>query len=155
MAQLSAGLLLYRWREDQLQVLLAHPGGPFFAHKDAGAWSIPKGAPEPGEALLDAAQRELVEETGITPRAPFLPLAPCRLKSGKLVHAWAFEGDADPACVHSNTFELEWPPRSGSKQRFPEVDRAAFFDVSTALQMINAGQRGFIEELARRLRADV
>ncbi len=151
MAQTSAGLLMYRKREGRLEVLLVHPGGPFFARKDDGAWSIPKGIAADDEELLEAAQREFGEETGLEPHGPYLLLAPCRLKSGKVVHGWAFEGDADPEAIRSNEFELEWPPRSGRRQRFPEVDRAAFFDVPTAGRKINAAQRGFIDELARRV----
>lgn len=150
MPQVSAGLLLFRHHAGVLEVLLAHPGGPFFARKDDGAWSIPKGLVDAGEDLLHAARRELAEETGFNPAGPFLPLAPCTLKSGKVVHAWACEADVDPAAARSNTFELEWPPRSGRVQHFPEIDRVAYFDVATALRKINAAQRGFVEELARR-----
>ena len=114
------------------EVLLAHPGGPFWKYKDDGGWMIPKGEVEPGEDFLAAAMREFNEETGLTPAEPFLALGQVRHKSGKTVHAWAFQGDCDRAQLRSNTFELEWPPKSGLKQEFPEIDRAAFFDLSTA-----------------------
>jgi len=148
MPRLSAGLLMYRVRDGAVQVLLAHPGGPFFRSKDEGAWSIPKGEPNPGEDLLVAAQREFEEETGIRPAGPFLPLKPIQQKGGKIVHAWAFAGDCDPAAVRSNTFAMEWPPKSGRQQEFPEIDRAEFFDLATARKKIKAGQEAFLEELA-------
>jgi predicted NUDIX family NTP pyrophosphohydrolase len=153
MARISAGLLMYRLRAGTLEVLLAHPGGPLFARKDEGAWTIPKGLVEAGEDLLQAAQREFEEETGVEPRGPYLPLTHCKLKAGKIVHAWAFAGDMDPAALRSNTFELEWPPRSGRTQRFHEIDRVAFFDADSALNKINSGQRGFVEELSRLLQS--
>jgi predicted NUDIX family NTP pyrophosphohydrolase len=149
MPRISAGLLLYRVKDGQLQVLLAHPGGPFFTKKDNGAWTIPKGEIEAGEELLDAAQREFEEETGVKPCGPYVPLAPIRQKGGKIVHAWAFQGDCDPALLVSNTFTMEWPPKSGRQQEFPEMDRAEFFDIATAKQKIKAGQEGLIEELER------
>lgn len=147
MPRVSAGLLMYRIQEGQLQVLLAHPGGPFFRNKDDGAWSIPKGEIEPGEDLLEAAKREFEEETGVTPSGPFTALTPVKQKGGKIVHAWAFEGDCDPGAVVSNCFTMEWPPRSGRRIEFPEVDRADFFDPSAAKRKIKAGQEALLEEL--------
>ena len=148
MPRLSAGLLTYRIKDGVTQVLLAHPGGPFFVNKDAGVWSIPKGEPETDEDLLVTAQREFEEETGIKPSGPFVPLKPIKQKGGKVVHAWAFEGDCDPASVKSNTFTMEWPPHSGRQQEFPEIDRAEWFDLATARKKIKAGQEALIEELA-------
>jgi predicted NUDIX family NTP pyrophosphohydrolase len=142
----SAGLLLYR-RHDGLQVLLVHPGGPFWAGRDAGAWSIPKGEIAPDEDPLAAALRELREETGFTASPPFVPLTPVKQRGGKLVRAWAAEGDADPAALVSNTFEMTWPPRSGRKQAFPEADRAAWFPLAEARRRILAGQAPLIDEL--------
>jgi predicted NUDIX family NTP pyrophosphohydrolase len=152
MPRVSAGLLMYRFKDDTMEVLLAHPGGPFFQKKDDGAWSIPKGEPEPGEDLLAAAQREFEEETGLKPAGTFLPLKPIQQKGGKVVHAWAFQGDCDPNAIRSNTFTMEWPPRSGRQAEFPEIDRAEFFDLSTARKKIKAGQEALIEELASVLR---
>ncbi|MCB9579607.1 MAG: NUDIX domain-containing protein [Polyangiaceae bacterium] len=149
--KLSAGLLMYRRHHGALQVLLVHPGGPLWKNKDDGAWSIPKGLPEAGEELLAAAQREFREETGIAPDQPYLPLGKVTQKSGKVVHAWAFEGDCDPGGITSNTFEMEWPPRSGKSATFPEVDRADFFDVETARKKINAAQSRFLDELLRQV----
>ncbi len=134
-----------------LEVLLVHPGGPFFAKKDLGAWSIPKGEVETGEDHLEAARREFFEELGMRAMPPFLELTSVKQKGGKTVHAWAFAGDCDPATVASNTFVMEWPPRSGKQVEFPEVDRAEFFDVEAAKRKINAGQVALVEELARRL----
>jgi predicted NUDIX family NTP pyrophosphohydrolase len=152
MGKLSAGLLMYRLREGRLQVLLVHPGGPFWAKKDAGAWSIPKGEVAEGEDLLSAAQREFHEELGFRAEGVFVALSPIQQKGGKTVHAWAIEGDCDPAAVHSNTFKMEWPPRSGRMAEFPEVDRAEFFDLPTARTKINAGQAALLDELAGQLR---
>lgn len=146
MPRLSAGLLMYRKKGSELQVLLVHPGGPFFAKKDDGAWSIPKGEVAEGEELLATACREFEEETGIKPTGPFRELAPVKLKSGKVVHAWAFEGDCDPAAIRSNTFMIEWPPRSGRQQEFPEIDRAAFFALDEAVRKVNPAQRPLLEE---------
>ena len=148
MSRLSAGLLMYRIRNGAVQVLLAHPGGPFFRNKDAGSWSIPKGEPAAGEDLLATAQREFTEETGIHPAGPFLPLRPVKQKGGKLVHAWAFQGDCDPQAIRSNTFSIEWPPKSGRQAQFPEIDRAEFLDLNAAQKKIKAGQEGLIVELA-------
>ena len=148
-SRVSAGLLMYRRDEGGLQVLLVHPGGPFFRDKDEGAWSIPKGEVGPSEEPLDAAVREFAEETGTAPTGPYLSLAPVEQKGGKTVHAWAFEGDCDPAATRCNTFTMEWPPRSGRQVEFPEVDRAAFFGPEEARRKINAGQATLIDELER------
>ncbi|MBV8508806.1 MAG: NUDIX domain-containing protein, partial [Xanthobacteraceae bacterium] len=129
-AEISAGILVYRETNGALEVLLAHPGGPFWARKDEGAWTIPKGLVEPGADLLATAQREFTEETGFVADGPFVPLAPVRQSSGKIVHAFACRGDVDAAKLISNTFEIEWPPRSGRRRQFPEVDRAAWFDLA-------------------------
>lgn len=147
MPRLSAGLLMYRIKDGAIQVLLAHPGGPYFRNKDDGDWSIPKGEPGPGEDLFVTAQREFEEETGLKPAGTFVPLKPVKQKGGKIVHAWAFAGDCDPAAIHSNTFTMEWPPRSGQQQDFPEIDRAEFFDLDTARRKIKSGQVGLIDEL--------
>src|ERR1700732_1225270 len=124
MPRVSAGLLMYRMKEGSLQVLLAHPGGPFYRNKDDGAWSIPKGEIEPGEDLLEGAKREFAEEIGVMPNGPFIALKPVKQKGGKIIHAWSFEGDCEPGAIVSNTFTLEWPPRSGRHMEFPEIDRA-------------------------------
>jgi predicted NUDIX family NTP pyrophosphohydrolase len=142
----SAGLLLYRVR-DQLEVFLVHPGGPFWAKKDAGAWSIPKGEIGEDEDPLQAAVREFTEETGFTVSGPFHPLRPIRQAGGKVVHAWAVEGDCDPAALRSNLFSMMWPPKSSRVQEFPEVDRAAWFNLAEARGRILAGQVGFLDEL--------
>jgi predicted NUDIX family NTP pyrophosphohydrolase len=147
MPRVSAGLLMYCIYDGMLQVLLAHPGGPFFKNKDEGTWTIPKGEVKPGEDLLEAAKREFNEETGLTPTGPFIALTPVRQKGGKLVHAWAFEGNCDPSAIVSNTFTLEWPPRSGRQTEFPEIDRADFFDVAAAKLKIKSGQEALIDEL--------
>ncbi len=152
MPRTSAGLLMYRVKNGVLEVLLAHPGGPFFQHKDEGAWTIPKGEPEPGEELFSAAQREFEEETGIAPRGSFMALHPIQQKGGKIVHAWAFEGDCDPATIRSNLVSMEWPPKSGRQIEFPEIDRAAFFDLATARKKIKARQDALIDELAELLK---
>uniref|UniRef100_A0A7C3Z4A8 NUDIX domain-containing protein n=1 Tax=Desulfobacca acetoxidans TaxID=60893 RepID=A0A7C3Z4A8_9BACT len=151
MSNQSAGLLLFRRRDGRLEVLLVHPGGPFYAHKDAGVWSVPKGEHDPAEDPLAAAQREFTEETGFRATGPFFPLTPLKQKSGKLVQAFACEGDADPQQLRSNTFSLEWPPHSGNLKEFPEVDQAAWFPLAKAMEKIHPGQVGFLEELARLL----
>ena len=148
MPRTSAGLLMYRTKDGVLQVLLAHPGGPYFVKKDDGAWSIPKGEPDTDEDLLVTAQREFEEETGVKPSGPLILLKPIQQKGGTIVHAWAFEGDCDTAAIKSNTFTIEWPPKSGRQQEFPEIDRAEFFDLATARKKIKAGQEALIEELA-------
>ena len=147
MAKQSAGILLYRQVGIQLQVFLVHPGGPFFKNKNEGAWSIPKGEFLDDEDALTAAKREFAEETGQAVAGNFIPLSPITLKSGKKVFAWALEGDIDHESIVSNLFEIEWPPKSGKKQSFPEVDRAAWFDLETAKLKINRAQVGLIEEL--------
>ena len=147
MPRLSAGLLMYRIKDGAIQVLLAHPGGSYFVNKDEGDWSIPKGEPGPDEDLFLTAQREFGEETGLKPIGPFAPLKPVKQKGGKVVHAWAFEGDCDPANIRSNTFTMEWPPKSGQQQTFPEIDRAEFFHLETARRKIKFGQVGLIDEL--------
>ena len=146
----SAGILVFR-RNKGLEVLLAHPGGPYWRGKDEGAWSIPKGQVESGD-LLACAKREFNEETGLTAVGDFVSLKPIRQNSGKTVHAFALEGDYDLAGFSSNEFEMEWPPRSGKTQRFPEIDRIDYFKLATARRKILPAQRPFIEELARRLR---
>jgi predicted NUDIX family NTP pyrophosphohydrolase len=138
---------MYRRRPGGVEVLLVHPGGPFFRHRDVGAWSIPKGEVMPGEDLLDAARREFSEETGVAPEGVFLPLKPIRQKGGKIVHAWAVEGDLDPDAVRSNTMRLEFPPRSGKFITVPEVDRAGFFAIEDALLRINSAQSALVREL--------
>jgi predicted NUDIX family NTP pyrophosphohydrolase len=140
---------MYRIYDGKLQMLLAHPGGPFFKNKDDGAWSIPKGEIEPGEDLLEAAKREFEEETGVAPTGPFTALRPVKQKGGKIVHAWAFEGNCDPTAIVSNSFAMEWPPKSGRQLEFPEIDRANFFDVAAARRKIKAGQEALIDELQR------
>ena len=147
----SAGIVLYRRRADALEVLLVHPGGPYWRGKDDGAWTIPKGHIDPGEEALDAAVRELREETGIAATGPFITLSPIRQKAGKRVSAFACEGDCDPDAIVSNTFEMEWPPRSGRMQAFPEVDRARWFTLEAAREKINPAQFALIEELGSRL----
>lgn len=137
---------MYRIQDGKLQVLLAHPGGPLFKNKDDDAWTIPKGEIEPGEDLLEAAKREFQEETGVTPTGPFTALTPIKQKGGKIVHAWAFKGDCDPSAIVSNTFTLEWPPRSGRLMEFPEIDRADFFDIAEASRKIKAAQMALVEE---------
>jgi len=152
MAQRSAGLLLYRRRQRGIEVLLVHPGGPFWARKDEGAWSIPKGEHGPGEDPLAAARREFAEETGATaPAGEFVALGAFRQSSGKIVEAWAVEGDFDPAALKSNAFTLEWPPRSGRMREVPEVDRAGWFAPEEAARKVLKGQRPILEALLQRL----
>lgn len=144
----SAGILLYRYHQKTLEVLLVHPGGPFYARKDAGAWTIPKGEPDAAEEdLLLVARREFEEETGMPVEGTFIKLSPVRQKGGKLVHAWALESDFDVNMLKSNSFEMPWPPKSGKMQSFPEIDKAAWFNVPEALTKILAAQGAFIEEL--------
>jgi predicted NUDIX family NTP pyrophosphohydrolase len=149
MPERSAGLLLYRRAGDRMEVLLVHPGGPYWASKDLGAWSIPKGAIDPGEDPLAAARREFTEETGCVPPATSLvPLGDFRQPSRKIVTAFAAAGDFDVAAFRSNTFEMEWPPRSGQHAEFPEADRAAWFGLEEARERINRGQRPILTALA-------
>ena len=136
-----------RLKQSQIEVFLVHPGGPFWKNKDDGAWTITKGEVDPGEDLLAAAIREFNEETGFTATEPFHSLGEVRQKSGKRVHAWAFMGEWDPARIRSNTFEIEWPPKSGRHQQFPEVDRAEFFELSVARQKILGSELPFLDRL--------
>jgi predicted NUDIX family NTP pyrophosphohydrolase len=151
MPKQSAGLLLFRRTGLQVEVLLVHPGGPFWAKKDEGAWSIPKGEFAEGEDPLDAARREFEEETGRAISGDSLPLTPVRQAGGKTVHAWAIESDFDVATLKSNTFSMEWPPRSGRHQEFPEIDRACWFSLPDARRKILNGQEPLLLELERRL----
>jgi predicted NUDIX family NTP pyrophosphohydrolase len=151
MPKTSAGLLVYRLREGRLEVLLVHPGGPFWARKDLGAWSIPKGEFAEPEEPLAAAIREFQEETGALIEGSFLPLPPRKQPGGKTVQAWAVEGDLDPRQIWSNTFLLEWPKGSGRRKEFPEVDRAEWFGIPEAKRRILAGQVGFLDDLCERL----
>ena len=148
----SAGILLFR-RRGAIEVLLAHPGGPFWARRDAGAWTLPKGEIDAGEDPLAAARREFREETGADAAGTALPLAPLRQKSGKTIVAWAVEGDLDPASLVSNLFSMEWPPGSGKLAEFPEVDRVEWFGIDAARAKIHPGQAPFLDELVARLRA--
>jgi predicted NUDIX family NTP pyrophosphohydrolase len=148
--QVSAGVLAFRCRPE-LEVLLAHPGGPFWAKKDAGAWTIPKGLVEPGDELIAAARREFTEETSLVAQGDMIELAPVVQKSGKLVHAFALEADFDISQFVSNTFALEWPPKSGRQQSFPEIDRIAYFTLPMAKQKIIAYQLPLLAELERRI----
>jgi predicted NUDIX family NTP pyrophosphohydrolase len=153
-ARNSAGLLLFRTGVSGVELLLVHPGGPFWARKDAGSWSVAKGEAEgPAEqaSLLDVARREFFEETGFAPDGEFIPLGSIRQRSGKLVHVWAVRGDFDPAKLVSNAFHIEWPKGSGKWRSFPEVDRAAWFDVDTARSKILKGQLPFLDRLLERL----
>ena len=147
MPKISAGLLMFRRRADGLQVLLVHPGGPLWAKRDDGYWTIPKGEIDPGEELLTAAKREFEEETGGKASGPFIPLSPVTQKSGKIVHAWAVEGDMDTTLLKSNDFSMEWPKKSGKWKQFPEIDRGEFFDLPAARRKIKAAQAPFLDEL--------
>ena len=150
MAKKSAGLLMFRRSPDgQLQVLLVHPGGPFWAKKDLGAWSIPKGEYDDSEDPLEAAKREFVEETGFAVSGAFLPLGSSKQASGKTVSVWAFESDVDPAALVSNEFEMEWPPKSGRKASFVEIDRAGWFSLGEAREKLAKGQVGFLDALQK------
>jgi len=151
MPKTSAGLLMYRRRRGGVEVFLVHPGGPFWAKKDAGAWSIPKGEYAAGDDPLEAARREFEEETGMAPEGEFAELGSVKQAGGKTVTAWAFEGDCDPEAIRSNTFTMEWPPKSGRQQEFPEVDRAGWFDLRTAEEKILKGQLGFLRRLGELL----
>src|ERR1700722_488027 len=146
-AKTSAGLLMHRERDGQIEVLLVHLGGPFWKNKDHGAWFVPKGETNPGEDLLDTAKREFQEETGLVPHGDFVPLGSVKHKSGKIVHAWAFGGNCDPASLKSNTFEMEWPPKSGRMATFPEIDRAGFFTFEAAREKMNPAEFEFLHRL--------
>lgn len=147
----SAGLLMYRVSDGRLQVLIVHPGGPYWRKKDAGSWFVPKGEIEPGEEELAAAQREFQEETGLVAAGKFLDLGEVTQKSGKRVRAWAFAGDCDPEAIVSNTFSMEWPPKSGRMQSFPEIDRAMFVTAVEAREKLNPAEYAFVERLRAEL----
>lgn len=151
MPKISSGLILYRIREHKLEVLLVHPGGPIWAKKDEGAWSIPKGEIKQGEDMLFAAKREFEEEVGGYPDGEFLTLGSITQKGGKIVHAWAFKGDYDVKSIKSNTFKMEWPPKSGKEAEFPEIDRAEFFEIEEAKRKINAAQIELLVRLKERV----
>jgi len=153
MPKRSAGLLMFRRSGDGLHVLLVHPGGPFWKNKDLGAWTIPKGEHDADEEALASAAREFREETGIEPRGPFIQLTPVKQAGGKVVEAWAFEGDADATAIRSNTFSIEWPRGSGRFQDFPEVDRAEWFSLDDARRKILRGQAPLLEELASKFQS--
>ena len=148
----SAGILMYRMMQGNLEVFLVHPGGPFWKGKESGAWSIPKGEFSDDEEALAAAKREFREETGTTVSGEFIELKTIRQKGGKLVYAWAVEGDLDAGQIVSNTFRQEWPYKSGKWQNFPEVDKAAWFEVETAREKINPGQTGLLDDLLIKLK---
>ena len=154
MTRRSAGLVMYRIRGRQLEVFLVHPGGPFWANKDKGAWAIPKGQMDDGEGALTAARREFQEETGFVAEGKFLELGTIRQLSGKLVDAWAFEGDCDPGELRSNTCRMEWPPRSQRMIEVPEVDRGEWFGVDAAWESILESQRPFLTTLCAELGCD-
>ena len=154
MAKVSGGLVMYRVRDGKLEVLLVHLGGPFWAKKDEGAWFIPKGEIAAGEDEFSAAKREFEEETGFKAEGTFIALGNIRHKSGKTVHAWAFEGSCDPGAIKSNTFSMEWPPRSGKKREFPEVDRAGWFTLEAARSKIHRDEFELLERLDKNLRRD-
>lgn len=147
----SAGLLMYRRAKGTIECFIVHPGGPFWKNKDEGAWSIPKGEVEKGEELLETAQREFKEETGLTAHGPFIPLESVTLKSGKCIHAWAFEGDWLGILATSSYVIMEWPKGSGKKHRFPEVDKAGFFTTQIAKKKLNGTQTEFIDRLLEKL----
>lgn len=147
----SAGLVVWRRGPAGPEVLLVHPGGPYWRGKDEAGWSIPKGLVEGGEDLLTAARREFAEELGIGVEGPFAPLAPCKLPGGKIVQAWLVEADLDLSELRSNAFQIEWPPKSGRTQAFPEVDQAAYVPAETARRKIHRGQQPILEEALRRI----
>lgn len=151
MAKLSAGLLPFRKLRDQVEVFLVHPGGPFWAKKDEGSWSLPKGEYTQGEDPLEAAKREFTEETGFHAKGPFVPLGESKQPGGKLITAWAVEADLDETAIKSNAFSMEWPPMSGNTQEFPEVDRAEWFSLRRAKVKILKGQVPFLERLGEKL----
>ena len=150
-AKTSAGILLYRSPLSRPEVLLVHPGGPFWAKRDLGAWSVPKGEVDADEDLLEAAKREFFEETGHRVGGTFIELAAVRQPSGKVVHAWAVEGEIDAASIVSNTFAIEWPPKSGKMRQFPEIDRAEWFALAEAREKILAGQRPLLDQLIKKI----
>ena len=150
----SAGILLYRMLNDALEVFLVHPGGPYWAKKDEGAWSVPKGEFEAGDDPLDSAKREFCEETGFDINGYFIELTPLKQPSGKVVYVWAVEGNLDATSIKSNMFSMEWPPRSGKDQEFPEVDQGGWFTLKQAREKLLAGQRGFLEQLQNKLGMD-
>jgi predicted NUDIX family NTP pyrophosphohydrolase len=154
LAKLSAGILMFRKRDSTLQVLLVHPGGPFWRNKDAGAWSIPKGEYSEGENPLAAARREFQEETGLEAQGEFIPLGQIKQPGGKVITAWAMQGDCSPAAIRSNLFSIEWPPKSGRQQEFPEIDRADWFSLRDAQTRIIKGQAGFLDELVLKTATD-
>jgi predicted NUDIX family NTP pyrophosphohydrolase len=151
MSKKSAGLLLFRRKDNGIEVLLAHPGGPFWVKKDEGAWSIPKGEFADGEEPLAAAKREFEEEMGVPAEGEVIPLEPLKQPGGKVVYAWALSQDFDPAALNSNMFSMEWPPKSGKQQQFPEVDRAAWFDMASARRKILPGQAPFLDRLIKKI----
>jgi len=153
-AKLSAGILLYRFRNAELEVFLVHPGGPFWAKKDAGSWSIPKGEYREGEDALAAAKREFAEETGAPLGEDFLTLGEVKQAGGKVVKAWAVRHDFDPELLKSNTFQMEWPPRSGRMQEFPEVDSAGWFTLPLAHEKLLTAQREFLTRLGETIRLE-
>lgn len=155
MPKISAGILLFRRRPTGAQVLLVHPGGPFWAKKDDGAWSTPKGLADEGEDALAAAKREFFEETGLKVEGEFIELGSHKQKSGKTITAWGLEGDFDAKLLKSNNFSMEWPPRSGKTAEFPEVDRADWFDLDEALTKVTEGQSGIIRALAEKIGVDL
>ena len=150
----SAGILMYRYCASKLEIFLVHPGGPFWKNKDVGAWSIPKGEFDKGEDPLEAAKREFQEETGFAVIGSFIALGPVRQAGGKLVHTWAVEGDCKAEFIKSNSFTMEWPPRSGRRKEFPEVDRAGWFSIELAREKILEGQLMLLDELQRKLKGD-
>lgn len=155
MKKASAGLLMYRLKDGKLEFFLVHPGGPFYKNKDEGVWSIPKGLVEKEERLLETAIREFSEETGITPQGPYINLGSIKQKSGKIVHAWAFKGKLEePISIKSNYFEMEWPPKSGQIQKFPEIDRAEFFPLEIAEKKIIPAQILFLTRLKEYLNSN-
>jgi predicted NUDIX family NTP pyrophosphohydrolase len=153
-SNVSAGLLLYRRRDGVLQFFLAHPGGPFWRAREEGAWTIPKGVVEEGEAPFAAAKREFHEETGFQPEGPFRELGSIRQKAGKVVHAWAVEGDADPDAIQSNVVRVEWPRGTGRWVSYPEVDRCGWFDAEQAKRLVNPAQADLIDRLEKALGVD-
>jgi predicted NUDIX family NTP pyrophosphohydrolase len=156
MPKQSAGLLLFRRKNGNVEVMVVHPGGPFWARKDQGAWSVPKGEFEEGEEPFKAAQREFGEELGrAAPEGEPIELGSIKIKTGKTIYAWAIEADFDPSNIISNTFEMEWPPKSGKTQQFPEIDKAEWFALDTAASKMHQGQAAFLERLAEHLKIDL